>query len=72
MPAIARRFAPRIHFAHLRHVRKKADGSFEEAAHLEGDTNMVTLIDALLAAGATRADRGPPPIPPPMTMGTRC
>lgn len=63
VPAIARRFGARIHFAHLRNVRKEADGSFEEAAHLEGDTDMVALIDALLAADATRADRGLPPIP---------
>lgn len=63
VPAIARRFADRIHFAHLRNVRKDADGSFEEAAHLEGDTDMVDLIDALLAADGTRAARGLPPIP---------
>lgn len=58
VPAIARRFADRIPFVHLRNVRTEAGGSFEEAAHLEGDTDMVELIDALLAADATRADRG--------------
>lgn len=63
VPAIARRFADRIHFAHLRNVRKEPDGSFEEAAHLDGDTDMVSLIDALLAADATRPARGLPPIP---------
>lgn len=63
VPAIARRFADRIYFAHLRNVRKEPDGSFEEAAHLEGDTDMVALIDALLAADATREARGLPPIP---------
>ncbi|MEJ2019087.1 MAG: mannonate dehydratase, partial [Maritimibacter sp.] len=36
LPAMARRFGPRVHFAHLRNVRKDADGSFEEAAHLDG------------------------------------
>ena len=50
VPAIARQFADRIHFAHLRNVRKEPDGSFEEAAHLEGDTNMVDLTRALLSA----------------------
>ncbi|RGP36911.1 mannonate dehydratase [Pseudotabrizicola alkalilacus] len=51
LPALARRFAPRVHFAHLRNVRKDPDGSFEEAAHLEGDTDMVAVIAALLAEG---------------------
>lgn len=49
VPAIAKAFADRIHFAHLRNVRKDPDGSFEEAAHLDGDTDMVALIDVLLA-----------------------
>lgn len=54
LPAMARTFAPRVHFAHLRNVRKEADGSFEEAAHLEGDTDMVPVIAALLAGTAGR------------------
>lgn len=48
LPVIARRFADRIHFAHLRNVAKAADGSFEEATHLDGDTDMVALVAALL------------------------
>ena len=52
VPAIARQFAGRIYFAHLRNVRKFDDGSFEEAAHLEGDTDMVALASALLDAEA--------------------
>lgn len=62
VPAIARQFAARIHFAHLRNVRKEPDGSFEEAAHLDGDTDMVALVDALLAAEAAR-DHALPPLP---------
>lgn len=58
VPAIARRFADRIHFAHLRNVRKDADGSFEEAAHLEGDTDMVALIDVLLTEERRRRAEG--------------
>lgn len=58
LPAIARRFAPRIWFAHLRNVRKEPDGSFEEAAHLEGDTDMVALIAALLDEESRRAGTG--------------
>ncbi|MHB0952397.1 MAG: mannonate dehydratase [Allorhizobium sp.] len=49
VPAIARRFAPRIHFAHLRNVSKEPDGSFQEAAHLGGDTDMVAVVAALIA-----------------------
>ncbi|MCY0154601.1 mannonate dehydratase [Hoeflea alexandrii] len=58
VPAIARRFADRIHFAHLRNVRKDADGSFEEAAHLSGDTDMVDLVAALLEEEGRRRDAG--------------
>ena len=58
VPAIARRFADRIHFAHLRNVRKDPDGSFEEADHLGGDTDMVALVHALLTEGARRKAEG--------------
>ena len=58
VPAIARRFADRIWFAHLRNVRKEPDGSFEEAAHLQGDTDMVALIKALLDEEARRRQEG--------------
>jgi mannonate dehydratase len=58
VPAIARAVAPRIHFAHLRNVRKDPDGSFEEAAHLDGDTDMVALIGVLLAEEARRRAEG--------------
>ena len=44
---IARRFADRIHFAHLRNVSKEPDGSFIESEHLAGDVNMVSLISVL-------------------------
>ncbi|MDI6836841.1 MAG: mannonate dehydratase, partial [Rhizobiaceae bacterium] len=57
-PAIARRFAPRIHFAHLRNVAKETDGSFQEAAHLGGDTDMVALIAALVAEERRRRHEG--------------
>jgi mannonate dehydratase len=58
VPAIARRFAPRIHFAHLRNVAKEDDGSFQEAAHLEGDTDMAALIEVLLDEEARRQEAG--------------
>jgi len=58
VPAIAAAVADRIHFAHLRNVRKDPDGSFEEAAHLDGDTDMVALIRVLLAEEARRRSVG--------------
>jgi mannonate dehydratase len=58
VPAIAARFADRIHFAHLRNVRKDPDGSFEEAAHLDGDTDMVALCAVLAAEEARRRAEG--------------
>ncbi|MEJ6388752.1 mannonate dehydratase [Gymnodinialimonas ulvae] len=54
LPDMARQFGDRIHFAHLRNVRRDPDGSFEEATHLGGDTDMVAVIDALLQVEARR------------------
>jgi mannonate dehydratase len=58
VPALARQFAPLIQFAHLRNVAKDADGSFMEAEHLGGDTDMVALMQALLAEQHRRKDEG--------------
>ena len=58
VPAIAAQFADRIHFAHLRNVRKNPDGSFEEAAHLDGDTDMVALVQVLLTEQHRRRAAG--------------
>ena len=55
LPAMARQFARRIHFAHLRATRREADGSFFEADHLDGDVDMVAVLAALLAEDTTRA-----------------
>ena len=52
--AIATAFAHRTHFAHLRNVTKSPDKSFEESAHLEGDVNMVKVIERLLVAERER------------------
>lgn len=56
--AIAERFAERIHFAHLRNVANDPDGSFMEADHLGGDTNMVAVIRVLLREQARRKAAG--------------
>ncbi|MEO8758626.1 MAG: mannonate dehydratase [Devosia sp.] len=50
LPAMARRFASRIGFAHLRATKREVDPrSFYEAAHLEGDVDMVAVLRELLA-----------------------
>lgn len=58
VPAIARQFADRIRFVHLRNVRKDQDGSFEEADHLGGDTDMVDLVAAVLEEESRRRAAG--------------
>ena len=49
LPAIAKRFAKRIYFAHLRAVKREPDGSFFEDNHLEGDGDIIAVLRALLA-----------------------
>jgi len=51
-------FGSRIHFAHLRQVRREPDGSFYEAEHLEGSSDMVGIIRALLEEEARRRREG--------------
>lgn len=41
-------FGSRIHFVHLRNVKREADGSFYESGHLDGDNDMLGLVEALL------------------------
>ncbi|MAG01116.1 MAG: mannonate dehydratase [Acidiferrobacteraceae bacterium] len=60
IPQIARKHAGRIHFTHLRNVRKDPDGSFEEAAHLDGDTDMVAVCQILLNEEKSRCNEGRP------------
>jgi mannonate dehydratase len=60
VPAIARQCAARIHFVHLRNVAKEPDGSFMEADHLAGDTDMVEVVRVLLAEQARRHGSGDP------------
>lgn len=56
--AMVREFGPRIHFVHLRNIRREADGSFYESDHLDGDNDMVGLIGALLDEEAERRAHG--------------
>lgn len=61
LPFIATRFADRIHFVHLRNVTRETDTvpcSFFEDEHLEGGTDMVAVIAALLAEESRRREEG--------------
>ncbi len=56
--AMAREFGPRVHFVHLRNVTREPDGSFTEAEHLGGDTDLVALVAELMTEEARRRDEG--------------
>ncbi|MEO5716182.1 MAG: mannonate dehydratase [Luteolibacter sp.] len=48
LPEIVRKFAPRIHAAHLRSTQRNDDGSFYEADHLAGSVDMPAVVRHLL------------------------
>jgi len=56
--AIARDFAARIHFVHLRNVTIEPSGAFLEDDHLDGGVDMVALISVLLGEEARRQAEG--------------
>ncbi len=56
--AMIEEFGPRIHFAHLRNVTREPDGSFHEADHLGGSSDMVGVIIALLREQNRRKREG--------------
>ncbi|MHA6344314.1 mannonate dehydratase [Roseivivax sp. CAU 1761] len=61
LPGMMRRLGDRVHFLHLRNVRRESAalrGSFFEAEHLGGDTDMVALIAAVVAEEARRRAAG--------------
>ena len=62
-PAFVKTHAPRIHFAHLRNTKRIAGSDaarpdFFEAPHLEGDTDMVGTVRALIAEQNRRRTEG--------------
>ena len=61
MVAIINEFAPKIHFVHLRTVKRDSNTipcSFFEDEHLAGDIDMVAVIAALLAEENRRMSEG--------------
>ena len=62
--AMAKQFAPRIYFAHLRSTEREDNPlSFHEADHAGGDVDMVGLISALIVEERRRDVDGGPRIP---------
>lgn len=47
IPEIIEHFGDRIHFVHLRSTKRLDNGDFYEAGHLEGDVNIVEVINTL-------------------------
>ncbi|MFN5642404.1 MAG: mannonate dehydratase [Sphingobacteriales bacterium] len=48
LPEMARRIGNKIHFIHLRNVKKDAAGNFYEDDHLGGDVDMYSVVKELL------------------------
>jgi mannonate dehydratase len=61
LPGMMQRLGDRVHFLHLRNVKRESTeirGSFYEAEHLGGDTDMVALVEAVLVEEARRRAAG--------------
>ncbi|SMX36522.1 mannonate dehydratase [Maliponia aquimaris] len=61
LPGMMDRLGDRVHFLHLRNVTRETSnirGSFHEAEHLGGDTDMVALVEAALKQEARRKAAG--------------
>ena len=58
LSAMAREFAPRIHFAHLRNVSIEGDRCFHEAEHLDGIADMAAIVETLLREEQTARQEG--------------
>ena len=58
LPGIVARLGQHIHFIHLRNVQREPDGSFYEADHLGGSTDMFAVMRALIAEQQARQQNG--------------
>lgn len=48
LPAMVKALGNKIHFIHLRNVKKDAEGNFFEADHLGGDNNMYAVVKEIV------------------------
>ncbi|WP_439528876.1 mannonate dehydratase [Pannonibacter sp.] len=61
LPGMMQRLGPRVHFLHLRNVRREEPslfGSFHEAEHLGGNTDMVAVLAEVVKEEARRKAEG--------------
>ena len=61
MTGMMSRLGDRVHFLHLRNVKRETDNipnSFYEAEHLNGNTDMVSLINSILKEENRRRNQG--------------
>ncbi|WP_428330806.1 mannonate dehydratase [Mucilaginibacter sp.] len=58
LPAMISRLGRHIHFLHLRNVQREHDGSFYEADHLGGSTDMYAVMKAVILEQKRRAESG--------------
>ncbi len=58
LPAMVERLGTYIHFLHLRNVRREADGSFFEADHLGGSTDMYAVMKSIINEQKRRVESG--------------
>ena len=56
LPGIVQRLGSHIHFIHLRNVQREPDGSFYEADHLGGSTNMYAVMKQIIIEQKKRVD----------------
>jgi mannonate dehydratase len=54
LPAMARQFADRINFIHLRSTKRNEYGDFYEDNHLEGDVDMYSVVKEIIFAMQSR------------------
>jgi mannonate dehydratase len=57
---MVKEFSERVYFVHLRNVTREEDGSFYESDHLDGDNDMVGLVQALMDEERRREVHGEP------------
>ena len=48
LPGMVKRLGDHIHFIHLRNTKRDQDGNFYEADHLDGDTDMFSVVKEII------------------------